>query len=65
MSSKTVIDVSRFNGNIDWQAVKASGIDYAIIRVGYRGWGTGALVLDSMFDENMREATAAGIQVGA
>ncbi len=65
LSSKTVIDVSRFNGNIDWQAVKASGIDYAIIRVGYRGWGTGALVLDSMFDENMREATAAGIQVGA
>ena len=65
LSSKTVIDVSRFNGNIDWQAVKASGIDYAIIRVGYRGWETGALVLDSMFDENMREATAAGIQVGA
>ncbi len=65
LSSKTVIDVSRFNGNIDWQAVKASGIDYAIIRVGYRGWEKGALVLDSMFDENMREATAAGIQVGA
>ena len=65
LSSKTVIDVSVWNGNIDWQAVKASGIDYAIIRVGYRGYGTGALVLDSMFDRNMREATAAGIQVGA
>lgn len=65
LSSKTVIDVSVWNGDIDWQAVKASGIDYAIIRVGYRGWGTGVLVLDSRFDENMREATAAGIQVGA
>lgn len=65
LSSKTVIDVSGYNGNIDWQAVKASGIDYAIIRVGYRGYYYGKLVLDSMFDKNMREATAAGIQVGA
>lgn len=65
LSSEVVIDVSRYNGDIDWNAVKASGIDYAIIRVGYRGWGTARLVLDSKFDENMQRATAAGVKVGA
>lgn len=65
LSSRTVIDVSRFNGNIDWNAVKASGIDYAIIRVGYRGYESGTLVMDSMFETNMSGAIAAGIKVGA
>jgi GH25 family lysozyme M1 (1,4-beta-N-acetylmuramidase) len=65
LSSKTVIDVSRFNGTIDWNAVKASGIDYAIIRVGYRGYGSGTLTWDSTFDTNMQGAIAAGIKVGA
>jgi GH25 family lysozyme M1 (1,4-beta-N-acetylmuramidase) len=65
LSSKTVIDVSRYNGNIDWNAVKASGIDYAIIRVGYRGYGSGTLTWDSTFDTNMQGAIAAGIKVGA
>lgn len=65
LSSRVVIDVSTYNGSIDWNAVKAAGIDYAMIRVGYRGWGTARLVLDSRFDENMRGASAAGIQVGA
>lgn len=65
LSSKTMIDVSRFNGNIDWSSVKKSGIDYAIIRVGYRGYESGKLVMDSMFEKNMKEAIAAGINVGA
>ncbi len=65
LSSRTVIDVSRFNGNIDWNAVKASGIDYAIIRVGYRGYESGTLVMDSKFEENMSGAISAGIKVGA
>lgn len=65
LSSRTVIDVSRFNGNIDWNAVKASGIDYAIIRVGYRGYESGTLVMDSKFEANMSGAISAGIKVGA
>lgn len=59
------IDVSYFQYDINWNKVKADGIDYAIIRVGYRGYGSGGqLVLDYKFDENMREAIAAGVEVG-
>lgn len=65
LSSCTMIDVSKYNGDIDWNAVKAAGVDYAIIRVGYRGYGTGRLVQDVCFDQNMRGAINAGIRVGA
>ena len=63
--SSLVIDVSTYNGDIDWYSVKASGINYAIIRVGYRGYETANLVKDKRFDYNMSQATAAGIKVGA
>lgn len=65
LSSCTMIDVSTYNGNIDWDAVKAAGVDYAIIRVGYRGYGTARLVQDRRFEQNMRGAINAGIRVGA
>ncbi|MDE6432943.1 MAG: SH3 domain-containing protein [Lachnospiraceae bacterium] len=62
------IDVSQWQGKIDWNKVKASGIDYAFIRVGFRGWGSvGTLdstTMDSYYETNMKEATAAGIKVG-
>lgn len=59
------IDVSYFQYNIDWNKVKADGIDYAIIRVGYRGYGSGGqLVLDYKFKENIEAAKAAGLDVG-
>ena len=58
------IDVSKFQGSINWSQVKAAGIDFAIIRVGYRGYGSGALVQDSQFRANIQGATAAGIPVG-
>ena len=58
------IDVSRWNETIDWQKVKAEGVNYAIIRVGYRGSVTGSLVEDWYFKENMEGAIAAGIPVG-
>ena len=58
------IDVSKYQYNIDWNAVKASGIDFAIIRVGYRGYGTGALVEDPYFRKNIKGANAAGVKVG-
>lgn len=62
--SKAGIDVSRYQGNINWQSVKEAGIDFAIIRVGYRGYGTGKLVLDEYFEKNMKGAAAAGIPCG-
>ena len=58
------IDVSKYQGNIDWGAVAASGINFAIIRVGYRGSVSGALVQDPNFKKNISGATKAGIKVG-
>ena len=58
------IDVSKWQGSIDWNAVKASGVEYAIIRVGYRGYGSGALVEDPYFRQNIQGAAAAGLKVG-
>ena len=58
------IDVSQYNGAIDWAQVKNSGISFAIIRLGYRGWGTGVLVEDSRFRQNIQGAIANGIRVG-
>ena len=58
------IDVSKYQGNIDWGAVAASGINFAIIRVGYRGSSSGALVQDPNFKKNISGATKAGIKVG-
>lgn len=54
------IDVSVWQGNIDFQKVKASGIDFVIIRAGY---GNGNK--DKWFDENYRKAKAAGLHIGA
>lgn len=58
------IDVSYHNGNIDWSSVKAAGVDYAIIRVGYRGLSNGGLYDDSMYRTNIQGALNAGIKVG-
>ena len=60
-----VIDVSKYQGDIDWEAVKASGIDYAIIRAGFRGYGeTASLNTDTYFETNIKSAIAAGLEVG-
>ncbi len=58
------IDVSKYQGSIDWTAVKNAGITFAIIRAGYRGSSTGVLVEDPYFKTNIKGATAAGIKVG-
>ena len=58
------IDVSKWNGKIDWNAVKSSGVSYVIIRCGYRGSTTGALIEDPMFRANIQGATNAGLKVG-
>jgi GH25 family lysozyme M1 (1,4-beta-N-acetylmuramidase) len=58
------IDVSKWNGTIDWNAVKNSGVSYVIIRCGYRGSTQGALIEDPTFEKNIKGATAAGLKVG-
>lgn len=63
--SKLVIDVSQFQGTIDWKTV-APQVSAAIIRLGYRGYGSaGTLTTDPMYQRNMDGAIAAGLPVGA
>lgn len=59
------IDVSEWNGSINWSKVKSSGVTFAFIRAGGRYYGSGAYFVDSKFAENVKNATAAGIDVGA
>lgn len=60
------VDVSAFQGDIDWQQVADSGIRFAIVRLGYRGWGkAGKLVEDEYARKNLEGARNAGLQVGA
>ncbi|MCI9336203.1 MAG: hypothetical protein HFH93_01465 [Lachnospiraceae bacterium] len=63
-NSRVGIDVSKWNGEIDWDRVKNAGVEFAIIRAGYRGSTTGGLVEDSCFAANMRGAAASGMPVG-
>lgn len=61
---KVGIDVSKYQGDIDWQKVADAGVQFVIIRAGYRGSVTGALVADPYFETNIRGALAAGLEVG-
>lgn len=59
------IDVSSHQGEIDWAKVKADGMDFAIIRVGYRGYGeAGTINKDEYFDRNIQGALENGLKVG-
>lgn len=58
------IDVSKWNQTIDWEAVKEDGVEFAIIRCGYRGSSTGYLIIDPLYEENIVGAINAGIPVG-
>jgi len=58
------IDVSKHQGEIDWAKVAADGVEFAFIRVGNRGYGTGAIVEDAQFEANIKGALSNGIQVG-
>lgn len=58
------IDVSSYQGDIDWEKVAADGIDFAIIRLGYRGATEGGLYEDKYFEQNIAGAIDAGVKVG-
>lgn len=61
----TGIDVSEFQGNIDWKAVADSGIDFAMVRVGYRGMKNGEIKEDACAKYNLQEASKYGLKIGA
>ncbi len=62
---KKGIDVSTYQSTINWPKVKQDGVDFAMIRVGFRGYGlSGTLVEDAQFQNNIKGATNSGIQVG-
>lgn len=58
------IDVSKYQGKIDWEAVKSDGVEFAIIRLGLRGYESGKLAIDDYYKENMRGANNAGVKAG-
>lgn len=58
------IDISYHNKGVNWPAVKAAGIDFVILRLGYRGYETGLLWEDERFQQNLRGAKAAGLEIG-
>ena len=62
--AKKGIDVSKFQGEINWEKVKADGMEYAIIRLGYRGYESGKMVVDDKYQENIEGSLEAGLDTG-
>lgn len=58
------IDVSAYQEQIDWAAVKAAGVDFVMVRLGYRGYSSGGLNTDMRAMENLQGARDAGLLVG-
>ena len=58
------VDVSDYQGDIDWEKVHDAGIEFAIIRIGYRTYGSGKVTLDENFANNIKAADKAGVKVG-
>lgn len=59
------IDVAKYQGTIDWEQVAQAGIDFAMVRVGYRTMDTGEIMADTNAKYNLQEAGKNGIQTGA
>ena len=58
------LDVSEYQGDIDWEQVYHAGFDFAFVRIGYRGYSVGEIFSDDRARENLAGARAAGLQVG-
>ena len=62
--AKFGIDVSKYQSTIDFEKAKKAGVEFVIIRIGYRGYGSGTLVLDPLFEQHFTNARNAGLKVG-
>lgn len=58
------VDLSCFNRSVDWDALREQGVDFVILRVGGRGWGSGHIYIDQLFREYFDAARRAGLSVG-
>ena len=63
-TSRLGIDISQYQGDIDWAQVKAAGFDFVFIRVGTRGYESGSIYEDECWAENLKEAKEAGLDAG-
>lgn len=57
-------DLSKYNGDVDFHALKESGIEFVMLRLGSRGYGSGQIMLDEKFEEYMNKASEAGLEIG-
>ncbi len=62
--SRVGVDISKHNGQVNFNSIKAAGVDYVMLRLGARGYSTGQLSLDDNFVENMEAAIEAGLDIG-
>ena len=58
------VDISCFNRSVDWNALREQGVDFVILRIGGRGWGSGHIYLDKLFHEYFDAARSAGLRIG-
>ncbi len=58
------VDLSKQNGDVNFNSMKAAGVDYVMIRLGGRGYSTGQISLDENFKKNIEGAAAAGLDIG-
>ncbi|MBO4987771.1 MAG: glycoside hydrolase family 25 protein [Lachnospiraceae bacterium] len=58
------VDISRYQKDVDFEALKSDGIDFVMLRVGARGYKTGEIQIDEYFHENIKKATEAGLDIG-
>lgn len=64
LTSYVGVDISKYQDYVDFLKVKKAGIDFVMLRVGARGYGSGQIVLDDYFADNIKRATDAGLQIG-
>lgn len=62
--TKKGVDVSSFQGDIDWNKVKNDGVEFAYIRLGYRGYESGRIVNDNKYEDNIQGCNDAGLDCG-
>ncbi|MBO5291585.1 MAG: glycoside hydrolase family 25 protein [Lachnospiraceae bacterium] len=62
--SRLGVDLSKYNGEVDFKKLKKTGVEFVMIRVGARGYGSGQLIQDEKFEEYMQGAAEAGLDIG-
>ena len=64
LTSYVGVDISKYQDYVDFLKLKKAGVDFVMLRVGARGYGSGQIVLDDYFTDNIKRATDAGLRIG-